>query len=275
MRINHSIQGIEGWADLLYPIDISLSMGPGGDNPRAFFIDPPKFDAIRVGDFIGRVAEGGSANCEILTHCAHGNVTHTECVGHITEERIVMPDVLKQFWFSAQLVSIDISSTGCVRLADIKSLQLGEIESVIFRSLPNREAKKRMDWSGNSAPYFEPEALAYLRDLGVVHLLTDFPSVDPEEDDGRLAAHHEWWGLPQRSEAGNTMAVNQDHSRFSSTITELIFVPDLVADGIYMLNFQVPNLRTDAVPSRPVIYEWNAFVHTITDAKSNNDIVNG
>jgi hypothetical protein len=52
-------------------------------------------------------------------------------------------------------------------------------------------------------------------------------------------------------------------------------VPDLVEDGIYMLNFQVPNLRTDAVPSRPVIYEWNAFVHTITDAKSNNDIVNG
>jgi hypothetical protein len=63
------------------------------------------------------------------------------------------------------------------------------------------------------------------------------------------------------------MVVNQDHSRFSSTITELIFVPDLVADGFYMLNFQVPNLRTDAVPSRPVIYKWNALVHTIPNAK--------
>jgi hypothetical protein len=91
--------------------------------------------------------------------------------------------------------------------------------------------------------------------------------VDPEEDDGRLAAHHEWWGLSQRSEAGNTLTVSQDHSRFSSTITELIFVPDLVEDGIYMLNFQVPNLRTDAVPSRPVIYKWNALVHTISNAK--------
>jgi kynurenine formamidase len=267
VRINHSIQGIGGWADLLCPIDISLSMGPGGDNPRAFFIDPAKFDAIRVGDFVGRVSEGGSANCEILTLCAHGNVTHTECVGHITEERIVLPDVLKQFWFSAQLVSIDISSRGCISLADIESLQMGEIESVIFRSLPNRNEKKHMDWSGNSAPYFEPEALAYLRDLRVVHMLTDFPSVDPEEDDGRLAAHHEWWGLPQRSQVGNTVKMDEGHPRFSSTITELIFVPDWVEDGIYMLNFQVPNLMTDAVPSRPVIYKWNALVHTIANAK--------
>jgi len=96
-------------------------------------------------------------------------------------------------------------------------------------------------------------------------LLTDFPSVDPEEDDGRLAAHHEWWGLPQRSEAGNAVAINQSHSRFSSTITELIFVPDSIGDGVYMLNFQVPNLRTDAVPSRPVIYKWNAMAHTISN----------
>ena len=117
-----------------------------------------------------------------------------------------------------------------------------------------------MDWSGNSAPYFEPEALAYLRDIGIVHLLTDFPSVDPEEDDGRLTAHHEWWGLSQRSKDGNTFTVDEGHPRFSSTITELIFVPDSVEDGIYMLNFQVPNLRTDAVPSRPVIYKWNASV---------------
>ena len=267
MRINHSIQGIEGWADLLCPIDISLSMGPDGDNPRAFFIDPAKFDAIRVGDFVGRDSEGGSANCEILTFCAHGNVTHTECVGHITEERIALPDVLKQFWFSAQLVSIDISATGSISRADIQSLQIGDVESIIIRSLPNRNEKKCMDWSGNSAPYFEPDALAYLRDLGVVHLLTDFPSVDPEEDEGRLAAHHEWWGLQQRSEAGNTMVINQSHSRFSSTITELIFVPDSIEDGIYMLNFQVPNLRTDAVPSRPIIYKWNALVHTIANAK--------
>lgn len=115
-----------------------------------------------------------------------------------------------------------------------------------------------MDWSGNSAPYFEPDALAYLRDIGIVHLLTDFPSVDPEEDDGRLEAHHEWWGLPQRSQAGNTVKMDEGHPRFSSTITELIFVSDSVEDGIYMLNFQVPNLRTDAVPSRPVIYKWDA-----------------
>ena len=84
--------------------DLSVSTGPQGDNPSAFYIDAAKFEPIRVGGFVGSVAEGGSANCEILTLCAHGNGTHTECVGHITMDKVALSDLLKQFWFDAQLV---------------------------------------------------------------------------------------------------------------------------------------------------------------------------
>ena len=238
--------------------DLSVSTGPQGDNPSAFYIDAAKFEPIRVGGFVGSVAEGGSANCEILTLCAHGNGTHTECVGHITSEKVALGDVLKQFWFDAQVVSVDISGVGFVRLADVKAWSLLGTAALVVRSLPNPLDKRQAVWSGNDAPYFEPEALSFLRDQGIKHLLTDFPSVDPEEDEGRLSAHHEWWGVPQRVTGGNVLGVSAAHPRYSATITELIYVPEGVEDGLYLLNLQVPNLRTDAVPSRPVLYACTA-----------------
>jgi hypothetical protein len=54
------------------------------------------------------------------------------------------------------------------------------------------------------------------------------------------------------------LGVSAAHPRYSATITELIYVPDGVEDGLYLLNLQVPNLRTDAVPSRPVLYACTA-----------------
>jgi kynurenine formamidase len=234
--------------------DLSVSTGPRGDNPSAFYIAEAVFDPIRVGGFVGSVAEGGSANCEVLTLCAHGNGTHTECVGHITTEKVALGDVLKQFWFDAQVVTVDIRAVGFVRLADVKAWSLMGTAALVVRSLPNAVSKRNAVWSGNDAPYFEPEALAYLRDQGIMHLLTDFPSVDPEEDEGRLSAHHEWWGVPQRVMGGNVLNVGAAHPRLGATITELIYVSEEVIDGLYFLNLQVPNLRTDAVPSRPILF---------------------
>lgn len=234
--------------------DLSVSTGPKGDNPSAFFIAEAVFDPIRMGGFVGSVAEGGSANCEVLNICAHGNGTHTECLGHITTEKVALCDVLKQFWFDAQVVTVDIGEMGFVSLANVKAWSLMSTAALVVRSLPNLVSKKQAIWSGNNAPYFEPEALAYLRDQGIMHLLTDFPSVDPEEDEGRLSAHHEWWGVPQRVMGGNVLNVGAAHPRLGATITELIYVSEEVADGLYLLNLQVPNLRTDAVPSRPILF---------------------
>ena len=104
--------------------DLSVSTGPQGDNPSAFYIDAAKFEPIRVGGFVGSVAEGGSANCEILTLCAHGNGTHTECVGHITMEKVALGDVLKQFWFDAQVVSVDISGVGVCAICGCEGMDV-------------------------------------------------------------------------------------------------------------------------------------------------------
>ena len=42
-------------------------------------------------------------------------------------------------------------------------------------------------------------------------------------------------------------------SRQDKTITEMLFVPDEVPDGIALLNLQVPALSGDAAPSRPML----------------------
>jgi arylformamidase len=38
-------------------------------------------------------------------------------------------------------------------------------------------------------------------------------------------------------------------------VTELIYVPDEIPDGYYLLDLQMPPFMTDAAPSRPLLYQ--------------------
>jgi hypothetical protein len=80
-----------------------------------------------------------------------------------------------------------------------------------------------------------------MAERGILHLLIDLPSVDREEDGGKLAAHKAFWQYPARP-------------RMDATITELIFVNNMITDGLYLLNLQICSLSLDASPSKPVIY---------------------
>src|SRR5690606_9918658 len=114
-------------------------------------------------------------------------------------------------------------------------------EDIILRTLPNAEAKKTTHYSGTNPTYLEPALAQFLVENGVEHLLVDLPSVDREEDGGELLAHHAFWQYPH-------------NIRQNATITELIFVPDAVKDGLYLLNIQLTSLTLDASPSKPVLY---------------------
>jgi hypothetical protein len=81
----------------------------------------------------------------------------------------------------------------------------------------------------------------FLRNNGIQHLLIDLPSVDREVDEGELLSHRAFWHYPEEP-------------RFNATITELIYVPDEVRDGEYLLNLQIAPFENDASPSKPVLY---------------------
>ncbi|HTO37297.1 MAG TPA: cyclase family protein [Brumimicrobium sp.] len=233
--------------DLSQGIDLSIPLSDDENNPRAWYVDAPRFEPVRSDKWIGAVKEGGAVNFRNIFFNPHGHGTHTECLGHITPEVYSINRYLKQFFFHAVLFSVEPKLIGEDRVitADcLKKLEAFEkIEALIIRTLPNDTEKLSMNYSATNPAYIDTDCLPLLNRLGVQHLLIDLPSVDKEQDDGELAFHHAFWEVPT-------------NPQFDKTITELIFVPTQTQDGEYLLNLQVAPFENDAAPSRPVIYPY-------------------
>ena len=245
MFVEVDINNVKFTADLTSGQSLANGFGPQAENPNAFHIPAAIVEPIRVGEFVGSVKEGGSANCEVVTYCAHGNGTHTESVGHLSKERIHIPDILKRTHYTAQIITVDLHGEPArLTMESLQNISWEPCEAIIIRSLPNSDAKQSMHWSGNQPPYIEPDAMEVIKDKGFIHLLTDFPSVDPEEDAGALTAHRKWWNFPE-------------NPRVESSITEMIFVEDSIKDGLYLLEICIPKIHSDAVPSQPIVYPLN------------------
>jgi hypothetical protein len=121
-------------------------------------------------------------------------------------------------------------------------LEKREVETLVIRTMPNDDLKLNAKYSGNNPPFVHHEAISYLVECGIKHLLIDLPSVDREEDGGKLLAHKAFWQYP-------------DNVRKNCTISELIYVPDGIKDGLYLLNLQVASFEIDVSPSKQVLYE--------------------
>lgn len=226
-------------------IDLSISYRTDASATSAWYVGPMKVEPVRMDGFVGSVKEGGSVNFQNLELNPHGNGTHTECVGHIAPECFSINQHLKQWFFDALLISVEPEKVGedlVITLGQIQNAVSENVkEAVIIRTLPNTASKLHRNYSNSNPPYLDVKAAAWLRDQGVDHLLLDLPSVDREVDGGALAAHKAFWNYPNQP-------------RMNATITELIFVPPHVEDGMYLLNLQVAPIENDASPSRPVLY---------------------
>lgn len=252
MLVHFSRQGRSYRADLSQPIDLSILLKAGLDNVNCFWAPPAEYSPVVAGDFVGSTVEGGPVNFFNVRLNPHGNGTHTECVGHIARERYVLGECLREHHFFAKLVSLyprksEDGDRVILRDQVEEILSKNEVEALIVRTMPNDDLKKRTQYSGSNPPYLHHEAVQYMVDCGVQHLLLDLPSVDREEDGGALLAHRAFWRYPE--------AIG---TRLHCTITELIFVPNTVRDGHYLLNIQTSSLDLDASPSKPVVFELMA-----------------
>ena len=240
-------------ADLSEPIDISLPLSDSPQNPVAWYLEKPSIEPVTSGDWVGKVSLGqSSTNFNNILFNPHGHGTHTECLGHITHDFYSVNTSLKQYFFVARLVSVAPEKHGgddLITQARLSELLKGALpDAVVIRTLPNDAGKKTRKYSHTNPPYLSADAAAWLRENGVQHLLIDLPSVDREQDQGALLAHKAFWNLT------NVDRVNED-ARITATITELIFVPDEVPDGWYLLNLQTAPFENDATPSRPVLFK--------------------
>jgi kynurenine formamidase len=239
--------------DLSNPLDISIPLTNNEQNPIAWYQNTPEIAPVTMGDWIGKVSEGkSSTNFNNIFFNPHAHGTHTECLGHITRDFYSINQCLKQFFFTAELISVEPKVIGedlIITKEQIEETLHCKVstEAIIIRTLPNPESKKHLYYSNTNPPYLEEAAAIFIREKGIQHLLIDLPSVDKEHDGGKLLAHKAFWNV---KDVNN---VNKD-ARFNCTITEMIYVNDAVKDGSYLLNLQFASFENDASPSKPILY---------------------
>ena len=68
--------------------DISIPLVFNGEQPNLYGVEKAEAVAHQDGGFVGDTRLGGACNFEKLTLTPHCNGTHTECVGHITLNRL-------------------------------------------------------------------------------------------------------------------------------------------------------------------------------------------
>ena len=241
------------YADVSKPMDISITTNQNS-SPIAWYAPRMKIEPVISDRFVGSVERGGVVNFRNLFLNPHGNCTHTECVGHISNEVYSVHSALEHFHFSAELITVyptilknDVSQwmkkgDYVITLDQLSKLVKGGITALVIRTMPNSESKKTKNYNQTNWPYLTKEAATFIREMGIYHLLIDLPSIDREEDDGLLVAHRAFWDYPNQID-------------LKRTITELIFVPDYIKDGFYLLNLSPANINNDASPSRPVLYK--------------------
>ena len=257
-------------ADVTAPADLAIVLEFNGAQPSFFVATPASSEPLRIGGFTGSVMNGASCNCAVHSLAPHCHGTHTECIGHVTRSPVTIASLTPVAPCVALVVSVRPEPLGAaaaalpgghaaaddlvirrVALAAAASAWLAApFTAVVIRTLPNGPDKRHRAYSGSPspAPYFLPEAMRWLVERGVNSLVVDLPSLDRADDGGRLAAHREYWGLPPGSDDATQAARGQ------ALVTELAYVPDSVADGLYLLDLQVPAFGSDAAPSRPVLY---------------------
>jgi kynurenine formamidase len=230
-----------------WSVDLSIPLDPDGPQPGAYGAPRASARPYSGDGFTLDTRRSGPVNCDMLTLTPHCNGTHTESVGHITRERFPLTAVALPLF--APCVVVSIAPVGReIRPEHLAQLP-SELNALVVRTRPNEASKRTRQWENDTTPYFTPNAMRVVRAKGVVHLLVDLPSLDPLYDGGALAAHRVFWDVP----LGSQDLPSEEARR--RTVTELIFVPDEVPDGAYLLSIHAPNIVTDAVPSRPILFE--------------------
>ncbi|KAF9659805.1 MULTISPECIES: cyclase family protein [Tenacibaculum] len=233
--------------DLSKPLDISIAIDTSKENINAWYLDDPKIFPVSDGNWIGSVQQGADVNFNNIQFNPHSHITHTECVGHITEEVYSVNKELSKFFFLAEVVTIapeQLKNKDFV----ISKKQLQNVlgnkkrDAIVIRTLPNLSDKKSMRYSNTNPTYLLEEGAIYLKEKGIEHLLIDLPSVDKEKDEGKLLAHNAFWDT-------------QGEIRMQATITEFIYVPNKIEDGTYFLNLMIAPFENDATPSKPILYK--------------------
>lgn len=277
--------------DLGRPLDISIPLKFNGPQPNAFGAARAVSHPCQAGDLVGDTRRGGSCNFEQYTFIPHCNGTHTECVGHITHQRISIGECLQDVMIPALLVSMNVVDVDGVSdsyavpfvsgdrvitrslLADAIMPQaalagapttpaLGHPSSgrrgdaggptaLIVRTLPNHDSKLTRAYGEEPLP---PYFTTEAMEFIVENGFCHLLVDVPSIDrmnDDGKLSNHRIFWNVDQGSFETKQG-----TRAGNTITEFIFVPDSIPDGDYALNLQIAPFAADASPSRPLLFRY-------------------
>ncbi|MFK0573703.1 cyclase family protein [Endozoicomonas sp.] len=272
MKISISLAGQQYSIDTQSGWSLAIPLGFNQPQPNHFSASPATAQAMRGGSFVGDTELGGSCNVNEITINPHCNGTHTETLAHICHRShplsVTTSDVLPPPFIPCTLVSLtpalgqdtrelylpplnaaDQVMTRKALERELDGIDSDWLEGLVIRTLPNKPDKQTRRYEENSQPAFlTTDAIMYLRERGVQHLVLDVPSLDRMHDDGLLTNHHRFWQVPDGSHEAN------QYSLLNHTITEMAFITDDLPDGQYFLSLNFPAWITDAAPCNPILY---------------------
>ncbi len=233
-------------------VDLSIPIKAGKENVNAWYCSPVKIEPVVSDNFVGEVSLGGDVNFRNITINPHGNGTHTECVGHISEKKYTINQCLNDFHHLGKIISIqpkpfwndEFQEEDLIIDKELieQALDFWENEKVlVIRTLENSEQKKERQYSNTNPAYFTQEAIEFINELGVIHLMVDLPSVDREVDHGELISHKTFWNYPE-------------NPILEKTISELLYIPNHLEDGTVLIQIQIMSIENDASPSKIIAH---------------------
>jgi kynurenine formamidase len=259
--------------DFSYSLAIALDFQQSENQPCHFSAAPALAKPMQASGFIGDTTQGGSCNVFELSFNPHCNGTHTETINHICHQDSALANSIATLELPPFIpcVLISVSPIAANETSDRYSPNLKindtvisrqqleqlltpyqdqQLQALVVRTMPNSANKCQAHYSAANQPaFFTRDAVLYLNERGVEHLILDLPSLDRLNDDGLLTCHHEFWQVDEGAHQLNcTSLVNK-------TITEMAYINNNIIDGFYFLNLQTPAFVNDAAPSRPLLFQ--------------------
>ena len=218
---------------------ISIPMNfNSNNNPKFYDESNPIKESYTSNDITYDIEKNPGCNVPVVKFNVHCSGTHTETGAHIFKESQSIGELSNLNFIPSRLITVrpqeqsnDVyhvkyDSDDQVITKKILKNSLDSfsdfLECIIIRTLPNNKDKIKFNYNRHTHPFLSNDAIYYLKEKTVKHIIIDTPSIDRSDDGGQLKNHKIFF--------------TNDNTINKNTITELAFIPNHCIDGLSLIH---------------------------------------
>ena len=225
---------------------------------NCFHMPPLEITTVEIaGKFIGDVHKGGSCNVDEIKYIPH-SITHIETSAHILSNKnhSCTIDKVNPKYFSGLTYLMDFSKTKMTEnligwnMIQKKLLKLKLPITHLAIKTSASLLSQHYDFSDKDFIAIDPKAAKELHEFSFKNknlncLILDLPSIDTENDNGKLLAHRNFYGIPEK--------ITEYDDKEGRIIIELAYFNKL-KEGYYYTIMTPPKMVTNAVTTDISLY---------------------